>query len=1361
MDYVPARLVLDNDKSYDFYYNRYGELARLELPAGGAFEYDYAAGVGGSSRLSGQLNAGYYPVQDQSSPSPEHSVAVYRRLSKKRVYASRNTAGGSNTCLTLDPCESVTTFASGEALSQTANGMDEITFTGYVSVATAARDAASTTVQHYFSKYASGSPWSAGQELLLDIGLTRRDSRLLGPAAGLLGTEYKTEFLNGAAAVKTVERQYSENVDSHSPNVTEVKTTLKDAGQTGAVVSRVTTEYDRFDNPAAERTYDYSQAARQVIKKTYQMGDYVKSNRNLLSLPASEIVYEGDETTIRSKTVYTYDGSDLAAMTACSAIVQHDSAFASSSPGLRGNLTKMEQWASAVKSVVSTYSYDEAGNRVGFRDPGLAQTTYTCGPGYYCGYLTKIEKTAEGIVHATSMAYDYPSGKTVEIKDPAGVVTKADYSAPLDRLKMVTKGDTGDTLTGAVTDGENKFQTRYQYDDDNQTVTITGDSVTFGDSGSEASSKQIEKFDGFGRLTGRQAYDSKTLPVVTSTAYDGLGRVRKQYPPCRTSTYACAGSGRTTEYDVLDRAGWIEEADGGRTVYTYANQYVTVTDPAGIVRKFEYDGLGGLSSVTEGGTETTKHFYNAMGKLTSVEQGAQIRTFGYDWLGRLTSATNPENGNVQYDYYDNGTLKKRTAASGKTTDYTHDSLGRPLTRTYSGTGTGAVSYTWDTVRVGSLSSASNNRSSTSFEYWPLGLVKTSIQVTQTSGSAVTAAFGYKYNRAGVLTSITYPSQRVVSYTPDRGGKVREITGLLNGAARGYAGSVEYSDHGAMQSADWGTSLSEVWSFNGRLQPCKIEATRGQTVVSQIELYYRDETAACGAGANVGNNGNVRRQKITPLGTELAYTYDPWNRLYSVEERIGATQVWWQDYAYDRWGNRGVIGGGYTPSGDWTPQVLDRTAGSLAARFPAKNRAVILGGSVECTEANALYDCDGNLIRFGGTYSSSRTLSYDNENRVTQVASGTTALARYDYDGEGRRVRSEQAGVERVYGYDAWGQLMTETVVAGTASDEPDCQPCYLIGDHLGSTRAMTKADGTVLRRTDYLPFGEELLNAAGRSDGNQYGANTPGGNRVLFTGKERDGETGLDYFGARYMSAAQGRFTSPDPLGVMKQKLFDPQQWNMYAYGRNNPLRFGDPSGKRVELIGSEEERRKMLEAIKQGVGDKAASYVTVRKDSGFLGLGKTHYYVEATDNKAFASTNAVAEKIGGLMADTGRTATIRFLDPGTTIQGRSIGSADKGMTPAGTLAIPDTAHVYVTRGNLGSLPAALSETGQRTPATLPEVLIHELGHVDAAWYYGGRDTNGDAVRVENLVRQMEGAPLRVGHNTPYDVLLRGYGLFY
>lgn len=65
--------------------------------------------------------------------------------------------------------------------------------------------------------------------------------------------------------------------------------------------------------------------------------------------------------------------------------------------------------------------------------------------------------------------------------------------------------------------------------------------------------------------------------------------------------------------------------------------------------------------------------------------------------------------------------------------------------------------------------------------------------------------------------------------------------------------------------------------------------------------------------------------------------------------------------------------------------------------------------------------------------------------------------------------------------------------------------------------------------------------------------------RAKFTGQEHDG-TGLDFFNARYLSGAQGRFTSADP-GNAGANPGDPQSWNGYAYVNNNPLTYTDPSG--------------------------------------------------------------------------------------------------------------------------------------------------------------------------------------------------------
>ncbi len=65
---------------------------------------------------------------------------------------------------------------------------------------------------------------------------------------------------------------------------------------------------------------------------------------------------------------------------------------------------------------------------------------------------------------------------------------------------------------------------------------------------------------------------------------------------------------------------------------------------------------------------------------------------------------------------------------------------------------------------------------------------------------------------------------------------------------------------------------------------------------------------------------------------------------------------------------------------------------------------------------------------------------------------------------------------------------------------------------------------------------------------------------LKFTAKERDAESGLDYFGARYFSGPQGRFTSPDPL-LNSGRPWIPQSWNRYTYVLNNPLQYNDPTG--------------------------------------------------------------------------------------------------------------------------------------------------------------------------------------------------------
>ncbi|MDZ7639829.1 MAG: RHS repeat-associated core domain-containing protein [Bryobacterales bacterium] len=163
-------------------------------------------------------------------------------------------------------------------------------------------------------------------------------------------------------------------------------------------------------------------------------------------------------------------------------------------------------------------------------------------------------------------------------------------------------------------------------------------------------------------------------------------------------------------------------------------------------------------------------------------------------------------------------------------------------------------------------------------------------------------------------------------------------------------------------------------------------------------------------------------------------------------------------------------------------------------------------------------------------------------------------------------------------YDASGQLAAEYTTAGPSGSGATH---YLTTDHLGSTRLVTDASKNVISRHDYLPFGYEIYTGiTSRTTAQGYSPNpstlaTP---TQRFTGKERDAETGLDYFGARYLSGAMGRFTSPDewaggivdpftggqvgrPRALPYADITDPQTINKYAYVRNSPLRYTDPDG--------------------------------------------------------------------------------------------------------------------------------------------------------------------------------------------------------
>jgi RHS repeat-associated protein len=160
---------------------------------------------------------------------------------------------------------------------------------------------------------------------------------------------------------------------------------------------------------------------------------------------------------------------------------------------------------------------------------------------------------------------------------------------------------------------------------------------------------------------------------------------------------------------------------------------------------------------------------------------------------------------------------------------------------------------------------------------------------------------------------------------------------------------------------------------------------------------------------------------------------------------------------------------------------------------------------------------------------------------------STAGVTYTYDGDGKRVQKSSG---KLYWYGMGSDPLDETDLAGNTNNSGFNEYIFLNGsriarrdysnnvdyyfaDHLGTARIITNAGGTILNDSDFYPFGGERPIVS--SSGNAY----------KFTGKERDIESGLDYFGARYDSSSLGRFMSPD-AGPFD--LSNPQSLNRYVY---------------------------------------------------------------------------------------------------------------------------------------------------------------------------------------------------------------------
>lgn len=1130
---------LPDGKSYQFKYNRYGELARVEIPTGGIIEYDHF-GAGGD--IGGFVRGDVWEGI---------SSYFYRRIAERRTFREGNV---------LEKKETYS-FGSGVCSNECGQPWNQRTD---VTVQTfdGQSQARMLASKHYFYGSVGGSFNFNG-----DYPIWRT------------GKEYKTESLDiNNNVLKRTEIDWQQRVYvpwwnagctfqcpplDASPAVDPRAVEVRNIDVITNQISKTRYGYDEFNNQTDIWEYDFGQGQAGALLRYahvdylrgFYIDNYYASSPHLRRLPERQWISSDEQgNTKASLTEYEYDNynSDInhAPLISRSNVVGHNSTSHGTNNTQRGNVTKIKTYENAQNQtgVISAYTqFDILGNVTktinangnvstidyadNFGSPD-GEARLNSSPGQLNGQSTFAYATRSTNTLGWLSGYsqrDYFTGAVVNSEDINGVISKAIYDSvdrPIQTVSAV--GTTYESQSNTV------------YDDANRRIEGKNDLNVLNDN-----LIKVESFyDSLGRTFETRKYEANGY-IVTKTEFDALSRVKRKtnpYRPLQSEQPVWSES----FYDDLSRVIRVKTSDNAEFIAVYSGNTVVMTDQSGKQKRSITNGLGRLIREDEpngGGqldfngtpAQSTNYQYDVLGNLIQVNQGIQTRTYSYNSLSRLQSATTPESGTINYTYDLNGNLTSTTDARNIVTTYTYDALSRLLTKTYNDT-TPPVSYIYDDASIqfskGKMTKVSSSVSTNeNLAFDILGRTLTYRQTTD--GQSYNTS--YVYNLSGALIEQTYPSGRIVKNALDNDGHLSQVQSKANtnGVFRNYADRFVYNASEIASSLRFGNGKFLTIQFNNRLQPIQIGlgSSVGNTGLLKLNYDY---------GAT-NNNGNILSQQITinqnnqnPLVLNQSYVYDSLNRLKSATETSGGTQTWKQTYTFDRYGNRNFDPINTTTLGSCLQAQCNPTVDITNNRFT--------------TGQNYVYDLSGNLIQDA----EGRSFVYDAENKQKSVSNSSGTIGQYFFDGVGKRVKKVSNTETTIFVYDVGGKLIAE--YSTQTNQNPKVN--YLTADNLGTPRIKTDQTGQVISRSDYLPYGEELYTPQRAQALGYVQDNLKQG----FTGYINDDETGLDFAQARMYANRLGRFTSVDPMSASANTA-NPQTINRYIYSLNNPLTLVDRTG--------------------------------------------------------------------------------------------------------------------------------------------------------------------------------------------------------
>ena len=820
-------------------------------------------------------------------------------------------------------------------------------------------------------------------------------------------------------------------------------------------------------------------------------------------------------------------------------------------------------------------------------------------------------------------------GRLVEVDEPGGNVWGS--AAP---------GTGGVTITGSEEGPVNACppNTCLVYDSGNFSVSVNGSTV----GGAGYSYGGTDTPSTIAAALANAINNDSSSPVTATASGGGISITAKTSGAGTNYSLSVSMSSDTTHFPNPSFTITPSGADltGG------LNAGLNMSTP--FITLYQYDALDRLVCAAQKGSDTTQ-----VTTCSSAPATWRPRSFAYDSLSRLLSASNPESGTITYTYDANSNLLSKTAplpnqtqsGSTVTTYYTYDALNRLTSKTYKDNGSTTDPYTQpvrygydgvpltsctknppvltDSYPIGRRTSMCDGSGATSWAHDQMGRVK---QDDRFIGSVTPGKFvNYGYNADGSISFLTTPPLKTIAYTYNGAGEALQAVDTTDGI--NFVTNATYAAPGELVNALIGGVIHGAASFNARLQPLQIyygtstaPGLTGSTCPSTVgNIMHRLYNFSFGSADN-GNALTIANCRDTTR-TEL-FTYDALNRI-TTGQSGGAH--WGEMFTTDPWGNL------YNRAG-----ITGKTNTELLnCQTNSQN---------ELTACSHTYDPAGNMTD-NGTY------VYDAENRLVW-----TSGERYLYDGDGKRVEECSASTPTtacatsgtggtLYWRGTGSDTLDETDLSGNAKEEyvffngqriarrdiSTNAVHYYFSDHLGSHSAITDATGTSLEQDiDYYPYGGVEHDYCTACVAQNY----------KFTGKERDTESGNDYFGARYYAGSMGRFVSPDWAAkaqpVPYAKLDNPQSLNLYAYVGNNPLSRTDPTGHYLCNGDQCKQVAAALDAIKKAAGNDNLS-----KDQKAALQKVISFYGEAgKDNKVTVNTGSGSSGTnnGGTSTAKGRT---------------------------------------------------------------------------------------------------------------------------